>query len=200
MKLNKILLLFAVISAITFSCKETKKEQVDDEMEVVEETVEVAEVEGDDESTEVVEVVVVEESAAPAEAVEASSVGLEETVVAGVMVEAMADTPVIYPGCEGTAEEIRACSRKEFIAFLKKNFNSDLGADLGLRSGDHKIRALVKIDETGKVSVLKVDGPHKALEKEMVRVIDKLPQMTGATEEGQPVSVSFILPITFAVD
>ncbi len=200
MKLIKTILLFAVISAITFSCKETKKEQVDGDMEAVEETVEVTEVEGDDKGTvEVVEATGVQ-SAAPAEAVETSSAGLEETVVEGVMVEAMADTPVIYPGCEGTVEEIRACSRKEFIAFLKKNFNSDLGADLGLRSGDHKIRALVKIDETGKVSVLKVDGPHKALEKEMVRVIDKLPQMTGATEEGQPVSVSFILPITFAVD
>ena len=200
MKLIKLLLLFAVISSITFSCKETKKEQVDGEMEAVEESVEVVEVEGDDGGTEVVEVVEVEESAVPAEAVEASSVGLEETEIEGVIGEAMADTPVIYPGCSGSAEEIRACSKNEFITFLKKNFNAGLGADLGLKSGNHKIRSLVKIDETGKASVLKVDGPHKALEKEIVRIINKLPQLTAATEEGQPVSVSFVLPITFAVD
>lgn len=199
MKLIKTLLLIAVFSTITFSCKDSKKENVDGEMEAIEETVEVVEVEGDAGTTEAVEVVEVE-SATPAEGVETSSAGLEEFAAEGVIVEAMADTPVIYPGCEGNAEEIRACSKSEFISFLKKNFNSDLGADLGLRSGNHKIRSLVKIDETGKASVLKVDGPHKSLEKEMVRIIDKLPQMTAATEEGQPVSVSFILPITFAVD
>ena len=196
MKLIKTLLLIAVLGTITFSCKESKKEQVDGEMEAIEETVEVVEVEGDEGTTEVVEV----ESATPTEGVETSSAGLDEVVTEGVIVEAMADTPVIYPGCEGSAEEIRACSKNEFITFLKKNFNSDLGADLGLKSGNHKIRSLVKIDETGKVSVLKIDAPHKSLEKEMVRIIDKLPQMTAATEEGQPVSVSFVLPITFAVD
>jgi len=196
MKLIKTLLLIAVLGTITFSCKESKKEQVDGEMEAIEETVEVVEVEGDEGTTEVVEV----ELATPTEGVETSSAGLDEVVTEGVIVEAMADTPVIYPGCEGSAEEIRACSKNEFITFLKKNFNSDLGADLGLKSGNHKIRSLVKIDETGKVSVLKIDAPHKSLEKEMVRIIEKLPQMTAATEEGQPVSVSFVLPITFAVD
>ena len=211
MKLIKTLLLFVVISVITFSCKDTKKEEVGSEMDAVEETVEVAEVEGDDGSTEVVEAVEVESASSEAaaetsedvevvEVVEASSAGLVEVEVEGIIVETEADTPVIYPGCEGgSVEEIRACSRKEFIAFLQKNFNTNLATALDLRSGAHKIRSLVKIDEAGSVSVLKIDGPSKALEKEVTRVIDKLPQMTAATNEGQPVSVSFILPIDFEI-
>ena len=199
MKLIRTLLLLAVISAITFSCKESKKEGVDGQMETVEETVEITEVEGDDGSIEVVEVEEVRESASPAQGVESTSVGLEETVVEGIMVETMADTPVIFPGCAGTNEEIRACSRKMFIKHLKDNYNADRAADLGLKKGQHKLRALIKIDETGKASVLKVQGPHQGLDKEVERVIGELPQMKAATEEGQPVSVSFILPLTFSI-
>ena len=111
----------------------------------------------------------------------------------------MADTPVIYQGCEGSFDEIRACSIEQFTAYLKSNFNPDRAADLNFESGQHTIRVLIKVDQTGKVSVLKVQEPHKGLDKEIRRVIDGLPLMTAATEEGQPVSVSFILPLKFSV-
>ena len=205
MRLIKTLLLLAVITTVTFSCKESKKEGVDGEIEAVEETVgttetvEVTEIEGADGSTEVVEVEEVRESASPAKGVESSSVGLEETVVEGVMVETMADTPVVFPGCAGTIEEIRACSRKMFIKRLKDNYNADRAADLGLKAGEYKLRALVMIDQSGRASVLKVQGPHKDLDKEIGRVIGELPQMKAATEGGQPVSVSFILPLAFSI-
>lgn len=195
MKLFKILVLIVLVSSISYSCKESKKEMKDGDMEMVSE--------GEStEAVEEVEVVEVEESAVSAtagQAIEGGTAGLEEVVVEGVIIEAMADTPVIYPGCEGSADEIRACSKEKFISFLGKNFNSDLASDLGMKSGEHKIRALVKIDESGKSSVLKVDGPNKALEKEVERVINKLPALTAATEEGKPVSVSFVLPINFMV-
>lgn len=206
MKLNKILLMFVLISVIIISCKETKKEEVNDEMDAVEETVVIEEADGGSEAVVVeegsdgsVEAVEVTKTAAPAVGVESSSVGLEETEVEGVMVEAMADTPVVYPGCEGSVEEIRACSKKQFIKHLKDNFKADRAADLGLKPGEYKIRALIKIDKTGKTSVLKVQGPDKGLDKEMSRVIDLLPQMIAATEEGEPVNVSFILPLTFSI-
>ena len=198
MKLLKILVLIVLVSSISYSCKESKKEMKDGDMEMVSEGESTEAVE----EVEVVEVVEVEESAVSAtagQAIEGGTAGLEEVVVEGVIVEAMADTPVIYPGCEGSADEIRACSKEKFISFLGNNFNSDLASDLGMKSGEHKIRALVKIDESGKSSVLKVDGPNKALEKEVERVINKLPALTAATEEGKPVSVSFVLPINFMV-
>lgn len=201
MKIIKLLLVLVMISAITFSCKESKKD------EVVEDTVEVAEeaaessmeaVESNMESTdEAVEM----DTEPKEESIETTTKGLDEAPIEGVIVETLADTPVVYPGCEGTVEEIRACSVKEFSNFLSKNFNSDIANDLNLEKGDHKIRSIIKIDDTGKASVIRVDAPNNeaALEKEIVRVIDKLPQMTPATKNGSPVNVSFILPVTFRI-
>jgi protein TonB len=117
------------------------------------------------------------------------------------MTEDMADTPVIYPGCAGNSpEEIRACSKEKFIAFLQNEFNRDLAKEAGLDPGDHEIRTVVHIDEAGKCSALKVTSSNYRLEGEMKRVIAALPQMTPATEAGKAVPVTFILPLDFKVE
>lgn len=117
-----------------------------------------------------------------------------------IIIETVADTPVIYPGCSGTFPEIRACSIQNFVSFISKNFDSDIASDRNLREGEYKIRALVKIDKTGKASILKVDAPNTTLEKEVVRIINKLPNMTAATKNGKPIDVSFVLPVDFTVE
>ncbi len=116
-----------------------------------------------------------------------------------IMVEAMADTPVVYPGCEGSAVEIRACSIDKFKKFIKGNIDPDLARNLNLSPGAHPIRSLVRIDTDGVVSVLKVQAKQEGLEKEMIRIVKKLPKMTPATKGGKPVSVSFIVPIDYEV-
>ena len=189
MKIIKVLFLFATISLIVIGCKETKKEDVNSEMDAVEEV----------EEAEAMEEVEQARALEEVEAVEAASEEMEVVEIEGVIVEAAADTPVIYPGCGGSSDEIRACSREAFIKFLGDNFDSGLSKDLSLDAGEHKIRAMVKIDETGKSSVIKVDAPHEDLEKEVVRVINELPQMTAATVGGSAVSVSFVLPLNFEV-
>lgn len=137
---------------------------------------------------------------------EVSSLEFENTETAIVteqeiiIFETLADTPVIYPGCSGTFPEIRACSIKNFVNFITDNFNSDIASDSSLSEGTYKIRAEVKIDKTGKSSVLKVDAPNTTLEKEVVRIINKLPNMTAATKDGKPVDVSFVLPVDFVVE
>ncbi|RLD61934.1 MAG: hypothetical protein DRI95_13650 [Bacteroidetes bacterium] len=212
MKITKLLFVFAIIGLIAVSCKETKKEDVVDEsaVEMTEEGSEATDMEAtDDSSAESTDATpaasegdVAEESAKEAqEGVEAASKDVEEVDVEGVTVlsEEMADTPVIYPGCaEGSVEEIRACSKKEFIAFLKKEFDKDLANELSM--GNHEIRSVVHIDESGKCSVLRVTAPNPQLKREVERVIGKLPQMTAATKNGKPVSVTFILPVNFKVD
>ena len=214
MKIIKLLFLLVVVSALTFSCKSEKKEGVQDES-AVEMTEEGSMEEGasDDASSEAssgaeaagaaAAAAAGEEGSAPAaEGVEGASKGVEEMAVAeGVMTEDMADTPVIYPGCSGaTNEEIRACSKEKFIAFLKREFNKDLGKEAGLDPGDHEIKTVVHIDEAGKCSALRVTTSNYMLENEMKRVIAALPQMTPATEAGQPVPVTFVLPVDFKID
>lgn len=201
MKILKVLFIFALVSMIAVSCKETKKEDIQDDS-AVEMTEEGSTMSGDMEATEEgsEEVEGAAASMKKVEAIEGVTEGLEEMVVPeGVIAEEMADTPVIYPGCEGATEEVRACSREKFIAFLKREFDTGLASDLNLKDGDYKINSIVQIDEKGKCIALRIDGPSEALKNEMKRVIDKLPMLTPATHEGKPVKVSFAVPVDFKV-
>ena len=218
MKIIKLLFVLVVVSALTFSCKSEKKEGAQDES-AVEMTEESSMDESSSDASATSETSAetssdaaaagaaasgssADASAAPAESVEGAAKGVEEMAVAeGVMTEDMADTPVIYPGCSGaTNEEIRACSKEKFIAFLKSEFNKDVGREAGLYPGDHEIKTVVHIDEAGKCSALRVTTSNYKLEGEMKRVIAALPQMTPATEAGQPVPVTFVLPVDFKID
>ena len=46
---------------------------------------------------------------------------------------------------------------------------------------------------------IRARGPHIRLEKEAVRVVDLLPQMTPGKQRTKPVGVSYTLPITLVV-
>ncbi|MCF6224449.1 MAG: energy transducer TonB [Flavobacteriaceae bacterium] len=206
MKSIKLLLVFAIISIIAVSCKETKKEEMNDASEAVEVIDESA-----DTSQENSEVVSESAASDTEEGAEVEKKSPEESIVGAthdveslevddnIMVEAMADTPVVYPGCEGSAEEIRACSIGKFKKFLKDNIDPDLARNLNLSPGTHPIRSLVRIDTDGVVSVLKVQAKQEGLEKEMLRIFKKFPKMTPASKDGKPVSVSFIVPIDYEV-
>ncbi len=213
MKLLKGFLAIALVSLVAISCKEVKdgadaakdgvEQTADEAIEVVEGTTG----ESVDTSTDAAQassdVAHTPSDAvdAPSAGADASPEGLLELAAEGTILNHVADTPVIYPGCEGgTVEEIRACSIQKFTIFLKKNFNGDLASDLDLKEDHYKIGSIVKIDETGKASIVKIDGPNELLEKEAIRVIDELPMMTPATKGGKPVSVSFMLPVVFAVN
>ncbi len=221
MKNIKLFLIFAIISLITVSCKETKKDEpTEDSIEVTDESIESSEVTSEEEvvessdqgatnsnavsNDEAVSEAATEES--PKEVVETevetTTSDVEELKVEeGVILEKLADTPVIYPGCdEGTSDDIRACSIKKFKNFLGSNFDKDLSSGLDLNKGEHKIRALLKIDKTGKVTVRKIIASRVELENELIRIIGKLPNMTPATKGGSPVDVSFVVPMNFKVE
>lgn len=211
MKIIKLLFVMIVVSTLTFSCKSEKKEAseaVDDAVEAVEDAGEQAgeameegaEAVGD--AAESAADAVSEGAEAAAEGVEGAVKGVEEMAVTeGVMTENLADTPVIYPGCSGgTNEEIRACSKEKFIAFLKSEFDKNLGREAGLDPGDHEISTVVHVDEVGKVSALRVKTSNYKLEGEMKRLIAALPQMTPATKAGEAVPVTFVLPVDFKIE
>lgn len=223
MKFTKLLFVFALISLLTVSCKESKKEDVQDEsaVEMTEEGSSDASSSSDADGTSAeasssdgadaaatgaatgtaAGAAAGAESKSVAEGVEGETKGVEEVaVMEGVMTEEMADTPVIYPGCaQNSVEETRACSKEKFIAYLKKEFNYDLAKEVGLDPGDHEIKTVVHIDETGKCSVMRVTSANYRFEGEMKRLIGGLPQMTPATEAGTAVPVTFVLPLNFKV-
>ncbi len=104
-----------------------------------------------------------------------------------------------FPGCEkGNNDAKRACMSKKIQKFVQKKFNTDLAGDLGL-SGRQRISVIFKIDKSGDVVGVRSRAPHPRLEKEAARVINLLPKMKPGQQRGEPVTVSYTLPIIFQV-
>ena len=210
MKVIKGFLLVAVISIMAVSCKKATKEdgssevtnQVNEATEVIDKAAD--KIEAAAEKT-------AETAAATEKTVSAttSSEGKEKAIVApekgldlptGVILESNAETPVTYPGCTGTDEEIRACSLEKIKESLTKTFDKDLHSRFKLAPGDYKIRTILKVDEAGKVSVVRVDGSNERVQKEVTRMIDGIPQLKPATEAGKAVTVYYVVPFLLKVD
>ena len=82
--------------------------------------------------------------------------------------------------------------------FVNRKFNTNLAEELNLKS-NQKIFAQFTIDKNGTVSDILVKAPHKALEKEAIRVVQQLPHMTPGKQQNKPVSVKYTLPISFNI-
>jgi hypothetical protein len=141
------------------------------------------------------------ESMEAVKGVEAASKDVEALVVPeGVIAEEMADTPVVYPGCTGSVEEIRACNKESFIAYIKSEFNHEVAKEAGLKKGDYEIGIVMHVNKAGRVFSLRVTAPNAALKTEMERVINKTPHVVPATEAGEPVGVSVKFLVDFKVE
>lgn len=106
----------------------------------------------------------------------------------------------VYPGCETVLgnKGQKKCLNNKIASFILKNFNTELANDLGL-SGRQKIYIIFKIDKSGQVIETRSRASNSELEKEAIRVISKLPQMTPGYQRGKPVIVPYSLPIVFQV-
>ena len=208
---------FALVSMIAVSCKETKKEEVQDDaaVEMTEEGsdnngMEASEEDGDAAAAAAAGAGAATgdtpsddaaESMEAAKGVEAASKDVEALVVPeGVIAEEMADTPVVYPGCTGSVEEIRACNKESFIAYIKSEFNHEVAKEAGLKKGDYEIGIVMHVNKAGRVFSLRVTAPNPALKTEMERVINKTPHVVPATEAGEPVGVSVKFLVDFRVE
>lgn len=106
----------------------------------------------------------------------------------------------VYPGCEGLTnnEERKQCMSKKITEFVNKNFNHDLGNQLGL-TGINRIHVLFQIDANGNIAGVQSRAPHPKLEQEAARIIKSLPKMKPGMQRGNAVPVSYNLPISFKV-
>jgi len=160
-----------------------KIEIVEDEEEVEETIIESTEID-EDAKVEVDEIVEVEE---------------EEEIMEDVPFAVIEDVPV-YPGCKGTKEQKKACLNKALKKLVRKKFNADLAADLGLSPGRKRIIIQFKITKTGNIEIIGARAPHPRLEKEAMRVVKLIPKMIPGKQRGRPVNVTYALPIIFNVE
>ena len=113
---------------------------------------------------------------------------------------ALIENVPVFPGCEGTEEELKACLQNSITSYVGANFNSNLGKELGLTPGLKKVFVMFKIDKEGNISEAKARAPHKRLEEEALRVITNLPKMTPGKHQGKTVGVKYSLPIAFMIE
>lgn len=122
--------------------------------------------------------------------------------------EIIEDVPFVYvqnapvfKGCESLSkEENKKCFDKKMQQFMQRNFNGDIANQLGLQSGIHKIQTQFIIDTFGNVVEVKIKAPHKKLQSEIQRVIQKLPKFTPGKQNNKTVKVRYTLPISFRVE
>lgn len=107
----------------------------------------------------------------------------------------------IYPGCEKAKgnDARKKCMSEKITKLIQRKFSgSDIASNYGL-TGRQKIDVQFTIDKTGKVTDVKTRAPHPKLEKEAVRVINFIPEMTPGRQRDKNVGVIYNLPIIFQV-
>ncbi|MFD1094218.1 energy transducer TonB [Salegentibacter chungangensis] len=130
-----------------------------------------------------------------------------EEVVEAPVEEEVEDVPFavienvpIFPGCESlsTNDQRKKCMSEKISQFVNRNFDTDLGSELGL-SGVNRVIVQFKINEKGNIVDVRSRAPHPRLEQEAARVINKLPKMQPGKQRGKPVGVMYSLPIVFQI-
>ena len=105
----------------------------------------------------------------------------------------------VFPGCEGTNEDLRLCLQEKITEHVAKNFNADLANELGLTAGVKRIFVMFKIDIEGSIVDVQARAPHKSLQVESIRAVQSLPKMKPGKYKGNAVGVKYSLPIAFKV-
>ncbi len=166
---------------------------------IVQTTIEIVEDDLDIEETVIESTETSQEEGVVVEIEEVEEVEEEEEIIT-VPFHVIEDVP-IYPGCEALSgkDAKKDCLSQQVMAFVQKNFDTGLAAELGLE-GRQRISVQFRINEKGQVVDVKARAPHPRLEKEAISVVSKLPLMTPGKQRGKPVGVLYMLPILFQVE
>jgi hypothetical protein len=105
-----------------------------------------------------------------------------------------------FPGCEDAKDNKarKKCTSNAISKFINKNFNTNVGLELGL-NGKQRIYSAFKIDRAGNVIFIQSRANHPKLSEEADRVIGLLPKMIPGMQRGKPVNVPYSLPIVFDI-
>jgi protein TonB len=111
--------------------------------------------------------------------------------------EVILDEVPIFPGCKRkkSQESLKKCMSDKVSKFISKKYDVDIFDDLDLPEGRYKVVIMFKLDKQGDVIDAKARGPHPLLEKEAIKVINKLPRVIPGKAKGKPVIIPFSIPI-----
>ena len=110
---------------------------------------------------------------------------------------ATVDEVPVFPGCEDASNK-RACFNENMQRHIAKNFNYPKEAqEKGIQG---RVSVMFIITKKGKIEGLRMRGPDSILEKEVERIIGRLPKMKPGKHKGKKVDVPFSIPITFKLN
>lgn len=106
----------------------------------------------------------------------------------------------VFPGCEKAIsnEESKKCFSEKIGKLIQKHFNTGIAQEYGL-TGKQNIGVQFNVDTNGNVAEIKTRAPHPELEKEIKRVLNKIPKMQPGEQNNVPVKVQYALPINFVI-
>ena len=104
------------------------------------------------------------------------------------------DKVPVYPGCEGSKEELENCMVTKISDFVRKNFDTTLGGKLNA-TGKQSISVDFRIDKGGNITDVRAKADHREFEDEAVRVFQNLPSMTPAEHNGEKSGVPYSMEV-----
>ena len=107
----------------------------------------------------------------------------------------------IFPGCEDVERKERlACFQKKMSEHINNNFKYPREARRKNIQG--RVLVMFVINREGIIENIIAKGPEdcEILEKEAIRIMSKLPQMTPGKQKGKAVKVKYSQPLTFKLE
>ena len=107
----------------------------------------------------------------------------------------------LFPGCSSSLdrEDRIDCLNSKMGRFVQRRFDTSNTDNLSGRD-EVRISVMFTININGEIQDIKIQAPNKQLEKEARKVISKLPKMTPGKMNGEPVNVTYTLPIVYRVN
>lgn len=121
---------------------------------------------------------------------------IEDEITVGYIIQ---ETPRFKESTDFSETKAKDYFYKKVKKIFTENFRTPQ-ENLGLKKGKHKSYIQFEIDTLGNISNIKIKAPHKSIEKEILKVIKKTPNLIPAKQRSKPVKSLFTLPFTIYIE
>lgn len=108
--------------------------------------------------------------------------------------ENFVENTMIFPGCEGSEEELKKCFLKNVKLHIAENFDADLPNQLGLGPGKKSGGFIFDITEEGTIANIRVKAVHPKLVEECKRALSNFPKVIPKKVNGVAEATYFSAP------
>lgn len=100
----------------------------------------------------------------------------------------------LWPGCENS-ESTKKCFNTKMNSYIKENFSYSQNDEGEWVRG--KSTVSFTVDDTGKVTNVKTEGPEPIVNREVERVVKSFPKMEPGKRGEKPVAINYQMSFNF---